>query len=43
MSYEVSNAIQMNNGNVQNIPRETTMIYVCIIFFIKVDQLIIVP
>ena len=43
MSYEVSNAIQMNNGNIQNTPRETTMIYVCINFFIKVDQLIIVP
>ena len=35
---EVSNAIQMNSGNVQNTPRETMMIHVYINFFIKVDQ-----
>ena len=39
----MSNAIQMNSGNTQNTPREAMMIYICINFFTKVDQLIIVP
>ena len=41
-SCEVSNAIQMNSGGVQILPEAMT-IDICINFFIKVNQLIIVP
>ena len=34
---EVSSAIQMNSGNVKNTP-ETLTLYICISFFIRVDQ-----